>query len=49
MGTRTDRGALPMPPTSHGGQTNKGHLCHSAKSAFLELTDENREVEAISS
>ena len=42
MGAGTDRRALPGPTTSHAGQTNKRHLSHSAKSAFLELMDENR-------
>lgn len=42
MGAGTDRRALPGPTTSHTGQTNKRHLSHSAKSAFLELMDENR-------
>ena len=42
MGARTDRGVLPGPTAGHAGQTNKIHLSHSAKSAFLELMDENR-------
>lgn len=42
MGARTDRGVLPGPTAGHAGQTNKRHLSHSTKSAFLELMDENR-------
>ena len=41
-GARTDRGVLLGPTAGHAGQTNKIHLSHSAKAAFLELMAENR-------
>ena len=47
MGAGTDKGALPTPPASRASQTNKIHLCRSAKS-FLEPAGENRGAEAAS-